>query len=85
MSPLVREMLEAPPLPLLLRLAGPNATAFLVQASVSMAETWFVARLGIEPLAAIALMFPLLMLQQMLANGALGSGRQRYSARARSG
>lgn len=82
MSPLMREMLEAPPLPLLLRLAGPNATAFLVQAGVSMAEIWFVARLGIEPLAAIALMFPLLMLQQMLANGAMGGAVASAIARA---
>jgi putative MATE family efflux protein len=65
-------MLEAPPFPLLLRMASPNALAFLVQASVSMAEAWFIARLGTAPLAAIALMFPALMLMQMLANGALG-------------
>ncbi|MEE4380459.1 MAG: MATE family efflux transporter [Pseudomonadales bacterium] len=67
-----RALLEGPPGALLWRLASPNALAFLVQASVSMAEVWFVSRLGTVPLAAIALMFPALMLMQMLANGALG-------------
>lgn len=67
-----RALLEGPPGTLLWRLASPNALAFLVQASVSMAEVWFVSRLGTVPLAAIALMFPALMLMQMLANGALG-------------
>jgi hypothetical protein len=37
-----------------------------------MAEVAFVGRLGTVPLAALALMFPLLMLMQMLANGAIG-------------
>jgi putative MATE family efflux protein len=47
-----------------------------------MAETWFIARLGIAPLAAIALMFPILMLMQMLANGAMGGGVSSAIARA---
>jgi len=80
--PLTRQILESPPLPLLLRMAGPNAVAFVVQASVSMAEIWFIARLGMIPLAAIALMFPLLMLMQMLANGAIGGAVSSAVARA---
>lgn len=64
--------LTAPPLPLLLKLASPNVLAFLVQATVSMAEVWYVGQLGTVPLAAVALVFPCLMLMQMLANGALG-------------
>lgn len=80
--PLTRQILEAPPLPLLLRMASPNALAFLVQAAVSMAEVWFIARLGMDPLAAIALMFPALMLMQMLANGALGGAVASAVARA---
>jgi len=63
-------------------MASPNAIAFLVQASVSMAETWFIARLGLAPLAAIALMFPALMLMQMLANGAMGGAVSSAIARA---
>jgi putative MATE family efflux protein len=69
---MAHQMLDAPPLPLLLRLAAPNALAFLVQAAVSIAEIAFVGRLGTVPLAALALMFPGVMLMQMLANGAIG-------------
>ncbi|MGE0621925.1 MAG: MATE family efflux transporter [Pseudomonadales bacterium] len=69
---LSEQILSAPPFPVLLRLATPNAMAFFVQAAVSMAEVAFVGRLGTVPLAAIALMFPGLMLMQMLANGAIG-------------
>jgi putative MATE family efflux protein len=75
-------MLEAPPFRLLVRMAGPNAMAFLVQASVTMAEAWYVAQIGTSPLAAIALMFPALMLMQMLANGAMGGGVSSAVARA---
>jgi putative MATE family efflux protein len=82
LNPLTRAMLEAPPFPLLLRMASPNALAFLVQASVSMAEAWFIAQLGTTPLAAIALMFPALMLMQMLANGAMGGAVSSAIARA---
>jgi len=82
LNPMTRQILEAAPFPLLLRMASPNAVAFLVQASVSMAEAWFIARLGMAPLAAIALMFPALMLMQMLANGAMGGAVSSAIARA---
>lgn len=75
-------ILQGPPLPLLLRMAAPNALAFFVQASVSMAEVAFVGRLGTVPLAALALMFPGLMLMQMLANGAIGGAVSSAVARA---
>lgn len=65
-------ILTAPPLPVLLRMASPNAVAFVVQASVSMTEVWYVGQLGTVSLAAMALVFPGLMLMQMLANGAMG-------------
>ncbi|MDZ7668212.1 MAG: MATE family efflux transporter [Gammaproteobacteria bacterium] len=81
-SALTVQMLEAPPLPLLLRMASPNAMAFLVQAAVGMAEVAFVGQLGTVPLAALALMFPGLMLMQMLANGAIGGAVSSAVARA---
>jgi putative MATE family efflux protein len=81
-SPLTTRILKGAPFPQLLRLATPNALAFLVQASVSMAEIAFVARLGTDPLAALALMFPGLMLMQMLANGAIGGAVASAVARA---
>lgn len=63
-------------------MATPNALAFLVQASVSMAEIAFVSRLGTVPLAALAVLFPALMLMQMLANGAIGGAVTSAVARA---
>lgn len=65
-------MLKGAVLPLLLRMASPNAIAFLVQAGVSMVEVWYIGHLGTISLAAIALMFPGLMLMQMLSGGAIG-------------
>lgn len=69
-------------LPLLLRMASPNALAFLVQASVSMVEVWYIGRLGTISLAAIALVFPGLMLMQMLSGGAMGGAVTSAIARA---
>ena len=81
-SPAASPLLTDPPMRLLVRMAGPSALAFLVQAGVSMAEAGFIARLGLVPLAAIALMLPALMLMQMLANGALGGAVSSSVARA---
>lgn len=77
-----RAMLEAPAAPLLARMAAPNAIAFLVQASVSMVEVWFIGRLGTASLAAIALAFPLLMLTQTMSGGATGGAVSSAVARA---
>lgn len=77
-----RHLLTAPPSALLVRLATPNAIAFLLQAAVSMAEVWFVGRLGTASLAGIALVFPLLMLTQMMSAGALGGAVASAVARA---
>ena len=41
---------------------------------VAVAETAYIGRLGIEPLAAIALVFPFVMLTQMMSAGAMGGG-----------
>jgi putative MATE family efflux protein len=53
-------------------MATPNSIAFLIQAGVSLTEVWFVGKLGLTSLAAIALVFPFLMLNQALSGGALG-------------
>ena len=78
----VRSLLQDPPGPLLLRMASPNAFAFLLQAAVSMAEVWFISQLGVQALASIALVFPLLMLMQMLSVGAMGGAVASAIARA---
>lgn len=77
-----REMLTEPPIPLLAKMSAPNSLAFLIQASVSMAEVWFIGRLGSLSLAAIALVFPLLMLTQTLSGGAMGGAVAASIARA---
>ncbi len=77
-----RQLLEEAPLPLLIRLSTPNSTAFLITAAVSLAEVWFVGQLGSKALAAIALVFPLLMLTQTLSGGALGGAVASAIARA---
>jgi Na+-driven multidrug efflux pump len=67
-------LLQAPLLPTLLRLALPNLIALSVTAAVAIAETCYVGILGTAPLAAIALVFPMIMLMQMLSSGAMGGG-----------
>jgi putative MATE family efflux protein len=77
-----QQLLTAPAMPLLLSMSAPNSVAFLIQASVSMAEVWFIGRLGSASLAAIALVFPLLMLFQTLSGGAMGGAVASAIARA---
>lgn len=77
-----QQILTGNPLPILLRMATPNALAFLVQASVSMTEVWYVGQLGRTSLAAMAFVFPGLMLMQMLSGGALGGAVASAIARA---
>ena len=70
----------------LLRLATPNVLVIFVQASVGLIET-YLWQLGTDALAGVALVFPVLMLMQMMSAGhgrrhlvrdrrALGAGRR---------
>src|SRR3954464_979683 len=70
----VNRLLTAPILPTLLKLALPNAIAMFGTALVAVAETSYIGRLGTEPLAGIALVFPFVMLTQMMSAGAVGGG-----------
>jgi putative MATE family efflux protein len=70
----VNRLLTAPILPTLLRLALPNTVAMGGTALVAVAETSYIGRLGTEPLAAMALVFPFAMLTQMMSAGAMGGG-----------
>ncbi len=70
----VRQLLHGPILSTLLRLAAPSVLAMLMQVLVGIAETVYVGRLGTTPLAAMALVFPFLMLSQQLSAGAMGGG-----------
>jgi putative MATE family efflux protein len=77
-----RRLLEAPVLPTLLWLAAPGALLVLTQSAVSISDTYFVGRLGTEALAGLALVFPLVMLLQMISAGAMGGGISSAVARA---
>ncbi|MDX2203027.1 MAG: MATE family efflux transporter [Hyphomicrobiaceae bacterium] len=67
-------LVTGPILPTLLRLTLPNLLAMLVTALVAICETAYVGLLGTAELAAIALVFPMVMLMQMLSSGAMGGG-----------
>src|ERR1700712_5834620 len=73
-APPPNSLLTSPILPTLLKLAIPNTIAMFGAALVAVAETSYIGRLGIEPLAAIALVFPFVMLTQMMSAGAMGGG-----------
>jgi putative MATE family efflux protein len=70
----VNGLLTSPILPTLLKLALPNTIAMFGSTLVAVAETSYIGRLGIEPLAGIALVFPFVMLTQMMSAGAMGGG-----------
>jgi len=70
----VGSLLTSPILPTLSKLALPNAIAMFGTALVAVAETSYIGRLGVESLAGIALVFPFVMLTQMMSAGAMGGG-----------
>ncbi len=82
MAARTRLLLEAPIAPTLLRLAAPNVLVMLMQASVGLIETYFVGQLGTDALAGVALVFPIVMLMQMMSAGAMGGGISSAIARA---
>ena len=81
-DPRTRLLLEAPIVPTLLRLALPNVLVMVAQASIGLIETYFVGKLGLDALAGMALVFPLVMLMQMTSAGAMGGGIASAIARA---
>src|SRR5437763_9788051 len=85
MDPRTRALLEAPIAATLLRLAAPNVLVMVVQAAVGLVETYFIGKLGTDALAGVALVFPLVMLMQMMSAGAMGGGISSSIARALGG
>ncbi|MFG1374018.1 MATE family efflux transporter [Xanthobacter oligotrophicus] len=77
-----RHLLEAPVLPLLLRMAWPNMLIMVAQASTGLIETWWISKLGTDALAGMALVFPPVMLMTMISAGAMGGGISSAVARA---
>ena len=82
LDPRTRRLLEAPIVPTLLRLAAPNVLVMVAQAAVGLIETYFVGKLGLDALAGMALVFPIVMLMQMTSAGAMGGGIASAIARA---
>src|SRR3984893_7396064 len=81
-NPRTNRLLNAPILSTLLLLAWPNVLVMVAQASTGVIETWFISRLGTDALAGMALVFPGVMLMQMISAGAMGGGISSAIARA---
>jgi Na+-driven multidrug efflux pump len=88
-----RLLLEGPIVSTLLRLAAPNVVVNVVLIAVTASvDAYFLRGLGPSTLAGLALVFPLLMLMQQVANSskggaiasavarAIGAGRREYAA-----
>lgn len=82
MNPRTRLLLEGPITSTLLKLAAPNVLVMVVQASIGLIETYFIGMLGTDALAGVALVFPVMMLMQMMSAGAMGGGISSAIARA---
>lgn len=81
-DPRTQHLLDAPVLPLLLRMALPNVLIMLAQAATGLIETFWVAKLGTDALAGMALVFPVVMLMTMISAGAVGGAISSAVARA---
>jgi len=77
-----RALLEAPLIPLLLRLAAPNLLLMLAQSATGLIETYFIGQLGTDALAGVSIVFPGVMLMQMISAGSMGGGISAAIARA---
>lgn len=81
--PPVRSALtDGPILRTLLGLAWPNAIALSAGTCTVIAETSYIGRLGVEALAAMALVFPTIILTMTMSGGAMGGAVASAIARA---
>jgi putative MATE family efflux protein len=81
-APAANALLDHPILSTLLRLSWPNVVALSAGTLVVIAETSYIGRLGTESLAAMALVFPFVMLTLTMSGGAMGGGISSAIARA---
>lgn len=65
-------LIHGPILRTLIGLSAPNLIALCSSAIITIAETAYVGRLGVSALAGITLVFPVVMLMQMMSAGAMG-------------
>src|SRR5712671_1575529 len=73
-APAKNSLVDGPILRTLLRLAWPNVVALSAGVCVVIAETSYIGRLGVESLAAMALVFPFVILTMTMSGGAMGGG-----------
>jgi len=75
-------LIDGPIFSTLVRLAWPNVVALSAGTCVVIAETSYIGRIGVEPLAAMALVFPFVILTMTMSGGAMGGGVASAVARA---
>src|SRR5258705_5103648 len=73
-TPIRNALVDGPILRTLLWLAWPNVVALSAGTCVVIAETSYIGRLGVESLAAMALVFPVVILTMTMSGGAMGGG-----------
>src|SRR6202171_6439413 len=81
-EPARNALVDWPILRTLLWLAWPNVIALSAGTCVVIAETSYIGRLGVESLAAMALVFPFVILTMTISGGAMGGGVASAVARA---
>src|SRR3981189_1567597 len=81
-APAKNALVDGPILRTLLWLAWPNVIALSAGTCVVIAETSYIGRLGVESLAAMALLFPCVILTMTMSGGAMGGGVASAIARA---
>src|SRR6201992_1572079 len=84
-APARNALLDGPILRTLLWLSWPNVIALSAGTCVVIAETSYIGRLGVEALAAMALVFPCVILTMTMSGGAMGGGVASAIARALGG
>lgn len=79
---MTNEILSGSIVSVMLKLALPTLMVLVIQTLVGVIETYFVSSLGADVLAGVSVVFPVLMLMQMMANGGIGNGLASAIARA---
>jgi len=82
LTPRAQLFLHGPIVVTLARLSWSNILVMLAQSSTGLVETWWVGHLGTDALAGMAVVFPVVMLMQMMSQGAMGGGISSSIARA---
>jgi len=82
LDPRTEMLLKQPIAPTIVRLAIPNAVVMLVQILIGLLEVYFVSQTGVDALAGVAPVFPLVSLVVAIAQGAIGGGIVTSVARA---